>query len=55
MIFDLLTVEDKALTDLNGLTDALDTFKTRPAAVLSVGAGDIDTKRDAIQKLIARW
>ncbi|MEM0999352.1 MAG: UDP-N-acetylmuramate--L-alanine ligase [Bacteroidota bacterium] len=55
LIFDLLTVEDRALTDLANLPETLEQFKTRPAAVLSIGAGNIDTKREAIQELVARW
>lgn len=55
MIYDLLTVEEKGLTDLDGLTNELKKHKTRPSVVLTIGAGDIDTKVEATRSLVAAW
>lgn len=55
LIMDLLDNEEKALTNLEGLENTLNEFKTRPAVVLTIGAGNIDTKVEATRKLVAKW
>lgn len=55
MILDLLEVDEKALCGLNEMTETLNQFKTRPAAVLTIGAGNIGTQVDATQKMVATW
>lgn len=55
IIFDDLTVEERTLTSLDGLVEALRQYKTRPAVVITVGAGDIDTKVEAVRQLVATW
>ncbi|MFM2374986.1 MAG: hypothetical protein RLZZ165_82 [Bacteroidota bacterium] len=55
MIYDLITQEDKVLTDLNGLETELRKHQRKPVALLTIGAGDIDTQVDPIREMIAHW
>jgi UDP-N-acetylmuramate--alanine ligase len=55
MVFDLIEAPAKVLTDLDGMLAAIETFKGKPSVVLTVGAGDIDTKIEATRQLVARW
>lgn len=55
IIFDKITIADKALTDLKGMVAALEEWKTRPAVILTVGAGDIDTQLNAVEAMAATW
>lgn len=55
LIFDRLTVEDKVLTTLDGVVGEIEKRKGSPVAILTIGAGDIDTKVKAIEKMVAEW
>lgn len=55
IIYDALTVERRARCTLSELVPTLKTFKTRPAVVVTIGAGDIDTQVDAVRNLVATW
>lgn len=55
IVFDQITAPYKVLTDLNGMVAELNKLKTRPAAILTVGAGDIDTKLIAVEEMAAAW
>jgi UDP-N-acetylmuramate--alanine ligase len=55
IILDRITLQDKVLTNLAGLQDALKKHQSRPVVVLTIGAGDIDTQVETTRQLVARW
>lgn len=55
MVFDRITLADKALTNLEGLLPAIARHQGRPVVVLTIGAGDIDTQVEAVRQLVSRW
>lgn len=55
MIFDRITLQEKVLTSLDGMVDALKKYQEKPVVVLTIGAGNIDTQVDATRQMVARW
>ncbi|MCB9234347.1 MAG: UDP-N-acetylmuramate--L-alanine ligase [Bacteroidia bacterium] len=56
MIFDLLKVEKASVTSKAGLIEELKQYKVAgKQVILTVGAGDIDTKIDEVKALVATW
>lgn len=55
MIFDMIDLEEKELTDKQGLSEVLRKFQMKEGVVVTVGAGDIDTKVDEVTDIVATW
>jgi UDP-N-acetylmuramate--alanine ligase len=55
MVFDLIDADEKRMCSLGQMVDTLKTFKTHPAVVVTLGAGDIDTQVDAVRSLVSTW
>jgi len=55
MVFDLIELEDKCRSSLSGLLESLNRYRTRPAVVVTVGAGDIDTQVESVKSLVSTW
>ncbi len=55
MVFDLVKTRKKELTGKEGLMAALRKFKMKEGVVLTVGAGDIDTKVEDVAEEVAAW
>jgi UDP-N-acetylmuramate--alanine ligase len=55
MVFDRITLKDKTLTSLDGMGEALRNYAEKPVAVLTIGAGNIDTQVEATRQMVARW
>lgn len=55
LILDRITVQDKVLVSLEHLQEELKKHAARPVAVLTIGAGNIDTQVEATRQLVARW
>ena len=55
LIYDRLKVKETALTDLSGVVEIFRSWKNKPAVVLTVGAGSIDTKVDEVEQEVSTW
>jgi UDP-N-acetylmuramate--alanine ligase len=55
MILDNITLQEKTLTSLEGLGEALKKYESKPVVVLTIGAGNIDTQVEATRQMVARW
>ena len=55
MVFDLMTTPEKSRCTLADLPDAIKKYKSKPVAVLTLGAGNIDTQIENTRQLVARW
>jgi UDP-N-acetylmuramate--alanine ligase len=55
IVFDKITSANKSLTGLDGICEEIQKMKITPCVVLTVGAGDIDTKVEAVAELVTQW
>ena len=55
MIFDMISLENKWLITKENLIDLLAEQACNQCVILTVGAGDIDTQVEAVQKLVEAW
>lgn len=55
LIFDKLTAVEKEQCTLSAFPGVLEKYRHKPAVVLTVGAGDIDTQVKTVKKMVEAW